>query len=472
MFSFYKLFTLVLSTVLMMNSACIFAGNIDERQAPLASTNPTISLDVLDIKMAPLTVDELKTEADGWLKLIKTSAHKVAEAKLRIKSLSQKQEQAANASASAKEADTGKDSAMDELTHLRATRTAEIDRLNIVLERINQKTGLDENGKETEAVLDYRRYTNAVGGIKLDASDAESSFASIKGWLTSKDGGKRWGTNIGIFSFIVLVSWVLARILSGVVRRALTLARNPSQLFTDFLVGMTSRIVMTIGIIVGLSVLEVNIAPLLAVIGAAGFVIAFALQGTLSNFASGMMIMLYRPFDVNDVVDVAGISGKVSSLNLVSTTITTFDNKRMIVPNNDIWGNIIINASASNERRVDMLFGIGYGDDIDHAIEVLEEIVSAHPLTLAEPETVIQLHELADSSVNFICRPWVKTADYWTVYWDITRNVKIRFDAEGLSIPYPQQDLHIYQEQQSIKPPVEIAEQVHTHHDADQMGLE
>ena len=235
---------------------------------------------------------------------------------------------------------------------------------------------------------------------------------------------------------------------------------------------MTFRIVMIIGIIFALSALEVDMGPLLAMIGAAGFVVAFALQSTLSNFASGIMIMIYRPFDVGDVVEIAGINGSVSSLNLVSTTITTFDNKRMIVPNNEIWGNTITNASASKERRVDMVFGIGYGDDIDHAMQVLEEIVSAHPLTLEMPKAVIQLHELADSSVNFICRPWVKTADYWTVYWDITRNVKVRFDAEGLSIPYPQQDLHIYQEQKSISPPVKNAEQVHIHHDADQMGLE
>ncbi|NOQ13885.1 MAG: mechanosensitive ion channel [Methyloprofundus sp.] len=460
--------------LLAINSIPIFAKETGERQALLASTDPQISLDVLDIMMAPLTVEELKSEADGWLKLIKASAHKVADAKLRIKSLSQKQEEAENGQAgtSAMQADTGKDSAMDELTNLRAIRTAEIDRLNIVLERINQKMGLDENGKEAETVLAYRRYTDAVGGIKLDTTDAESSFSSIKGWLISKEGGKRWAINIGIFSFIILVSWILARILSGMARRALALASNQSKLLTDFLVSMTSRIVMTIGIILGLSALEVDIGPLLAVIGAAGFVVAFALQSTLSNFASGIMIMIYRPFDVNDAVEVAGINGKVSSLNLVSTTITTFDNKRMIVPNNEIWGNTITNASASKERRVDMMFGIGYGDDIDHAMQVLEDIVSAHPLTMEIPEAVIQLHELADSSVNFICRPWVRTADYWTVYWDITRNVKVRFDAEGLSIPYPQQDLHIYQEQKSVTPPVENAEQAHIRHGIDQMGLE
>ena len=171
MFSFVKPLILIFSVLLAMNSNPVFAQETGERQVPLASTDPQISLDVLDVMMAPLTVEELKTEADGWLTLIKASAHKVADAKLRIKSLSQQQEEAetGQAGSSVVKADTGKDSAMEELTNIRAIRTAEIDRLNIVLERINQKTGLDENGKESEPVLAYRRYTDAVGGIKLGA---------------------------------------------------------------------------------------------------------------------------------------------------------------------------------------------------------------------------------------------------------------------------------------------------------------
>jgi len=197
-FSFFKPLVLILSILLTINSLPVFSQETDQRQALLASTDPKISLDILDIMMAPLTVEELKTEADDWLKLIKASAHKVADAKLRIKSLNQKQEEAENAlaGASVTKADAEKDSAMEELTNLRAIRTAEIDRLNIVLERINQKTGLGENGMETEAVLAYRRYIDAVGGIKLDTTDAESSFAGIKGWFTSKEGGKRWAINI------------------------------------------------------------------------------------------------------------------------------------------------------------------------------------------------------------------------------------------------------------------------------------
>jgi small conductance mechanosensitive channel len=217
-------------------------------------------------------------------------------------------------------------------------------------------------------------------------------------------------------------------------------------LLRDFLAKIVRRTIFAVGLIVGLTALEINIGPLLAVIGAAGFVVAFALQSTLGNFASGLMILMYRPFDVGDVIDVAGVSGKVESMNLTSTQIKTFDNKVVIVPNNSIWGGIITNVTGSNLRRVDMTFGIGYGDDIAKAQSVLEELVRKHQLILDEPEPVIKMHELADSSVNFICRPWAKTPDYWTVYWDITRSVKEEFDRRGISIPFPQRDVHIYQE--------------------------
>ena len=496
MFCFVKPLILTLFTLWAMTSIPVLAESADESLVPLTSVDQTIPLDELDITLAPLTVEELKVEADGWLELVKASAHKVADAKLRIRYLDKQQTKAEVKAEKAREEETqapssqlekevileeaiaeksdkGKDFAMEELNNLRTKRTGLIDRLNIVLDRINQKIGFDENGLEKDDVLVYRNYINAVGGIKLYVTDAESAFASIKGWLFSKEGGMRWAINIGTFLAIIIAFWVLARILSRATHKGLRYSSNQSTLLNDFLVGMVFRIVMIIGIIVGLSALEVDIGPLLAVIGAAGFVVAFALQNTLSNFASGIMIMFYRPFDVDDIVEVAGINGKVTSLNLVSTTITTFDNKRMVVPNNDIWGNIITNATASAERRVDMLFGIGYEDDIDHAIQVLEEIVAAHPLILKTPAPVIQLHELADSSVNFICRPWTKTSDYWTVYWDITRSVKVRFDAEDLSIPYPQQDIHIYQEQKSIAQPIANAGHGEdTTRGANQMGLE
>jgi len=209
------------------------------------------------------------------------------------------------------------------------------------------------------------------------------------------------------------------------------------------------RLILAIGLIVGLAAMEVNIGPLLAVIGAAGFVIAFALQNSLGNFASGILILAFRPFDVGDVIEVAGVLGKVQSMNLLSVNIVTPDNKSVIVANNQVWGGVITNVTGSDTRRVDLVFGIAYGDDIDHARRVLEDVVSAHEKVLKTPEPVIRLHELADSSVNFICRPWVLTPDYWDVYWDLTATVKQRFDSEGISIPFPQRDVHLFQAAES-----------------------
>ncbi len=212
----------------------------------------------------------------------------------------------------------------------------------------------------------------------------------------------------------------------------------------SFVVNVAQKLVFFIGIVIALSMLEVNIGPFLAAIGAAGFIIGFALQGTLSNFAAGVMILLYRPYDIGDYVDIAGTAGTVDAMSLVSTTLITPDNRIVVVPNGQIWGNVITNVTGSTMRRVDFTFGIGYDDDIDKAASVLEEIIDNHPLVLKDPAPAIKLHELADSSVNFVVRPWVKTSDYWTVYWDITRAVKKRFDAEHISIPYPQQDVHMH----------------------------
>jgi small conductance mechanosensitive channel len=201
--------------------------------------------------------------------------------------------------------------------------------------------------------------------------------------------------------------------------------------------------VLIIGLLIALSQVGINLAPLLAGMGLVGFIVGFALQDTLSNFAAGMLILIYRPFDVDDVIEAAGVSGKVSKMSLVNTTILTFDNQTIIVPNGKIWGDIIRNVTAQTMRRVDLVFGIGYGDDIEKTEKVLAEVVAAHPAVLDEPETLIKVHELGESSVNFIVRPWVHRDDYWDTYWDLTRAVKLRFDEEGISIPFPQRDVHL-----------------------------
>jgi small conductance mechanosensitive channel len=210
------------------------------------------------------------------------------------------------------------------------------------------------------------------------------------------------------------------------------------------IISVTRGLIMIFGVLVALSQMGISVGPLLAGLGVAGFIVGFALQDTLANFASGLMILFYRPFDVGDLVETGGVFGKVQDMSLVNTTILTVDNQTLVVPNSKIWGDVIKNVTAQNMRRVDMVFGIGYADDIPKAEGILEDIVKRHDKVLEDPAPVVRLHELGESSVNFIVRPWVKRDDYWDVYWDITRAVKMRFDADGVTIPFPQRDVHLY----------------------------
>jgi len=325
---------------------------------------------------------------------------------------------------------------------LRLERTKLVDNFRTTVDELESRTDKDDS-KTLAAVKDYRLYIRSVSGINLDLTDTTSAWVAIKGWITSEEGGMRWAKNLAVFFGILIVAWFLARFASWLLHRATSRVQLP-QLLEQFLVKSIRWIVMIAGVIVALTALEVSVAPLLAMVGAAGFILAFALKDSLGNFASGLMILFFRPFDIGDLVEVGGVSGKVLSLNLVATTIRTPDNKEMIVPNNTVFGNVITNSTSVNTRRVDMVFGIGYDDDIDKTLLILNDIVNSHPMVLKNPESTIKVHTLADSSVNFICRPWTKSGDYWDVYWDITSEVKKRFDAEGVGIPYPQQDVHLY----------------------------
>ncbi len=324
---------------------------------------------------------------------------------------------------------------LEYINHLRTQQTILIDRANTVITAWELK-----GGDVTEA----RQYLKAVSGIQVDVTDAEATWETISGWTTSEEGGVRWLKNFSIFVITLVIFFFLSKLAARGTKKLFAKAVNTSQLLEDFMVVSVRRLVMAVGLLVALTTLEVNVGPLLAVIGAAGFVVAFALQDSLGNFASGILILLFRPFDVGDLVDIGGILGKVKSVNLLSVQILTPDNQMVIVPNNNVWSGSITNVTGSDTRRVDLIFGISYDDDIDTAQHIMEDIVSHHEKVLKEPEPTVQLHELADSSVNFICRPWVRTEDYWTVYWDVTRAVKQRFDKEGISIPYPQQDVHYH----------------------------
>jgi small conductance mechanosensitive channel len=198
-------------------------------------------------------------------------------------------------------------------------------------------------------------------------------------------------------------------------------------------------------IIAALSQVGIQTASFVAIVGAAGLAIGLALQGSLANFAAGFLILMFRPFKIGDYVEVAGTSGSVEKIQIFTTELQTPDNKKVIIPNGAITAATITNYSANDTRRVDLVFGIGYGDDIDKAKAVLRAVIDADDRILKEPATNIAVLQLADSSVNFAVRPWVKSEDYWGVYFDLTETVKKRFDQEGISIPFPQRDVHLHQ---------------------------
>jgi len=304
--------------------------------------------------------------------------------------------------------------------------------------------------------METRQYRQQVltvtGEITTDVLDVGIVAGLFSQWgktsvdLLTKDGPKLI-FRLLLVLFILFAFFQFAKLVQKGVDRALGSARvRISHLLHRMIVSSVRNIVVLLGVLIAISQLGISLGPLLAGIGIAGFIIGFALQDSLSNFASGMMILMYKPFDVGDVVDAGGVNGRVSHMSLVNTTFMTLDNQKLIVPNNLIWQSVITNVTAQRTRRIDLMFGIAYEDDIEKAERVLQEIVTANEAVLSDPEPQIKLHELGDSSVNFIVRPWVRTSDYWDTYWDITKAVKFRFDQEGLSIPYPQRDVHIIEQ--------------------------
>ena len=198
-------------------------------------------------------------------------------------------------------------------------------------------------------------------------------------------------------------------------------------------------------VIAALGQLGIQTTSFIAILGAAGLAIGLALQGSLSNFAAGFLLIIFRPFKVGDLIEGAGVFGVVEAIQIFTTQFKTADNKTVIVPNAKLTDDNIVNWTVKGTRRVDMTMGIGYEDDIDKARTVMAEIIAADDRILKEPAPLIALSELADSSVNFVVRPWVKVEDYWGVYFDLTEKFKKAFDANGISIPYPQSDVHLYQ---------------------------
>ena len=335
---------------------------------------------------------------------------------------------------------TGLQSAVNEINMERALAVARLESLLGLMSRL-----------EIDTVLYRSVLLRENKGVTLRLFDIQAFTRMLQdGWESTRESlGKNLPDflfKLLVFALILLIFRALSRLVRSLVKNVIDKSSaNLSALLKDILVSISGAVVMLLGILVALSQVGISLGPALAGLGLAGFILGFALQDTLGNFAAGAMILIYRPYDVDDFVEVAGAAGLVKKMTLVSTTINTFDNQTLIIPNSKIWGDVIKNVTAQRTRRVDLVFSISYGDDIDKAERVLWQIVKSNGKVLQDPAPNIRLHKLGDSSVDFVVRPWTETADYWDVYWELTREVKVQFDREGISIPFPQRDVHLRQ---------------------------
>jgi small conductance mechanosensitive channel len=248
---------------------------------------------------------------------------------------------------------------------------------------------------------------------------------------------------VGAFA-VLLIGWMVAGRMRAISRRVLK-ASPIDDILIPFLSGIVHVMTVVIVVVAAMGVLGISTASFVAVIGAAGLAVALAFQGTFSNFAAGIMLLTFRPFDVDDYVEVGGSAGTVREVGIFSCLLNTPDNVEIRVPNDQIFGATIKNYSANDIRRIDLVMGVGYDDDLGVAARTCMDTIAADPRVLADPAPQVAVAELGDSSVNLVVRPWVKGADYWDVRFDLTRALKENIEAAGCSIPYPQQDVHMHQ---------------------------
>lgn len=381
-----------------------------------------IPLEELQLRLVPLTADELAALAVAWQRLARDATQAVVDTQLEIRAIRA-------------EGDTAPDALRDQRLALTEERSRIFEKFSAVV------SSLDGKGGDPDLVENLRGYRSAIAIEETSRMNLRELAEVAAAWLISPEGGIQLLFRVTVVVVAILGLFVAARLVRGWARRIFGRIPNLSQLLTGFLAMTAYWLTIAFGLMIVLAMLGVNVTPLFALVGGAAFIMAFALQDTLSNLAAGLMIIINRPFDEGDYVTVAGVGGTVRNVSVVSTTVTTPDNQVIVIPNSKVWGDIITNVTASETRRVDLTFGISYDDSIEEAQAVLEEVVRAHPAVLPDPAPVVRVNALGSSSVDFIVRPWTRAEDYWTVYWDLTRQVKEAFDARGISIPYPHTEM-------------------------------
>ena len=255
------------------------------------------------------------------------------------------------------------------------------------------------------------------------------------------------GVDLGINVVIAIAIFYVGKLVISLIVRGLHRVMQRQEVdktLETFVCNLVRMVLLVIVVIAAIGQVGIETTSFIAIFGAAGLAVGLALQGSLSNFAAGVLIVLFRPYRVGDFIEAAGINGSVEQVQILTTILKTGDNKQVIVPNGQIMDSIITNYSANDTRRVDMVVGVSYDDDLDKVRDTIKELIAAEDRILDEPACTIAVSALADSSVNFVVRPWVKTPDYWGVMFDLTEAIKKRFDQDGITFPFPQQDVHLH----------------------------
>ncbi|MCG6560642.1 MULTISPECIES: mechanosensitive ion channel family protein [Ruegeria] len=416
---YYLIAGLLLSLAALNPTPTLAQGSPDSYLTQLR--NPYLTREDLQVLVKPLSEAELGQVAEIWRGYLQSNLEQMAQTGL-----------ASNQGANSTQEQRG--------ALLDAQRSLELKYRDALAE-------WREKGADAAALRPHELYLKSALKSTLRSFNPLELIRSLERWLFSPDGGIQVLYSLIGFCVAAWALFLWAGFSTRLAERALAKISTVSRILKKFLLKMVYWVTFVLGGLILLSFLGVNITPFFAIFGGVSFILGFALQQTIGNLASGLMMMILKPFDTGDTVRVAGVSGQVDEMSVVSAQIRTFDNQIVTIPNSIIWGDVITNVSASETRRVDLLFSISYSDSAAQAIQVLEDLVSKNEKCLQVPAPQIFVGELGESSVNIYCRPWVKREDYWEVFWGLTGAAKECFDAEGISIPFPQRDIHIKSEQ-------------------------
>ncbi len=392
--------------------------------------DPNISLELLEVLLKPLPQDNLQAEADAWFALVKAKAEEISDKEVAI-------QQQAGQEAISGEVDTEREENIVTVSQLEIEQSNLVNRFTTVLD------ALDAKGGDTTT---YRQYVGVVSGIKFNLTDAESLGLRFTTWVTSPEGGIRLGFNLLKFVGILIVAIVVAPKLGRLADSALARVTNISNLFRDFIVVIVKRGVLVIGALLALASLGVNLGPILAVVGGASFVLAFALQSNLGNFASGIMLLLNKPFDVGDEVKVGGYWAYVDSISLASTKLKAFSGSIVTLPNNTVWGSDIINYTHADTRKFMISIYVKFTQDLEEIKKIWLDIASSHPKVLKDPAPGwFPWNSHYEYYISVGLSAWIPTEDFWPVYVELLKAIQMGLQEANIELAAPQQNIKLYQ---------------------------